>query len=169
MIRTKYEIPKTRNKREVSVAHWRYTMDKHNKTPVNALYHKTSAGHILVALNKFNKPVRAWCDFNGIAAIKMVQVSSEKFSNIIDCTIKPKILYLNDGEHLHCLDNKTKVVYTNSNLYEILKELEENTKQEKHTDNKQNSLGNIPSYADMKILEPQMTHAQYKRFIKQLR
>ncbi|AYP97946.1 LEF-3 [Mauternbach virus] len=93
---------------------------------VNAIFHKSFHGNILIGLNSCNLPVIAWRDIDGIVPIRAKIVKTSSFHSIID-ELQPKCLYLNDGESLRPLSTlkcDSLQRYTDKNLLEILKDIQ---------------------------------------------
>lgn len=161
---TTLEVSKQRNKRPIDVAHWQNPFDKKDKKPVNVLYHKSNEGYRLFSLNKNNRPIRCWSNINGISTIKSSLVSLSKFNEILH-KLKPQKLYLNDGEHIHISNIQNIEVYFNKTLPAILKDIEIVTDINCQSNMTFKDENNIPTYADMRFLDPKMTKKEYNKFI----
>lgn len=180
------EVSKARNKRPIDIAHSLIPMTKLTNDGgkiTTVVFHKSMYGHVLIALNEKNKAVNAWSDVKGIIPIKSHFISNTcKFTTILK-SLKPQTLYLNDCELIHSIPNQCMIKpYCNKNLLALLDELHEIEKlqtAQNNTDNKVqtnynvNKLKNdkshiddcnIPSFNDMKIMEPTITRKQYKHF-----
>lgn len=157
----KVEVSKRRNRRTIDIAFSQFPFDKIDRDPVNVLYHKSIDGYRIFSLNKNNRPIRCWTNIKGISAVKSLYVSTDKFAKIVE-NLKPKIIFLNDGNYLNITSQNIKV-YHQKTLTEILTDIEIKPKPINNE-----SKNNIPTYADMQILDPKMTRKQYKDFIKKI-
>lgn len=72
----------------------------------NCILHKHMGGYLLIELNRHNLPVRAFRDSIGILPISNTRVSTKKLAHLVS-KIKPKILFMNDGEPLKSLFRTT--------------------------------------------------------------
>jgi hypothetical protein len=94
------------------------------------LFHKHQSGHVLLALDCNNQPMRAWKDTKCYSPIKAIFIKSkEKFTTILS-HLQPKKIYLNDGEPIASLlsdqsflNCKSQIVYFNKSLDEILNDI----------------------------------------------
>ncbi|ATZ81511.1 LEF-3 [Drosophila innubila nudivirus] len=121
----KQELSVERNARNINIAISAIPLCKLDTKCVNAIFHKSLTGNILIGLNSNNLPVIAWRDINGIVPIRAKIVKSSAFREIIN-RLHPKCLYLNDGEALRPLSTlkyDSLKMYTDKNLLEILKDL----------------------------------------------
>lgn len=125
MKKIKQELSVERNARNINIAISAIPLCKIDTKCVNAIFHKSLTGNILIGLNSNNLPVIAWRDINGIVPIRAKIVKSTSFREIIN-RLHPKCLYLNDGETLRplaTLKYDSLKLYTDKNLLEILKDL----------------------------------------------
>lgn len=125
MKKIKQELSVERNARNINIAISAIPLCKIDTKCVNAIFHKSLTGNILIGLNSNNLPVIAWRDINGIVPIRAKIVKSTSFREIIN-RLHPKCLYLNDGETLRPLSTlkyDSLKMYTDKNLLEILKDL----------------------------------------------
>lgn len=160
-----YTMDKTRSSRPVDVAHSLIPITKNqNRETKNLLFHKNLSGHILISLNSNNEPINAWRDMDGIVPIKSTFISDpEKFKHIVK-SLKPHTIYLNDGELLQPLASECKLhVYSGKILTQILREIKISPQ-----NNTNANHDRIPSFNDMKIMDPNITKQEYKKFRKNL-
>lgn len=95
----KKSISTSRRVRPFNIATSTIAFAKTDRQCMNMLFHKSVLGHILIALNKYNQPVNAWRDIDGIVPIRSAVVASSRFRELL-LQYKPKCLYLNDGSLL---------------------------------------------------------------------
>lgn len=90
----------TRKSRAINFAH--NSIPLQNGATENCLLHKHMNGYLLIELNRYNEPVRAWRDCDGIFPIRSCQINTKRISHLVN-RIAPKTLYMNDGEPLRTL------------------------------------------------------------------
>lgn len=175
------EVLKSRTSRAVDMAGSAIPFDRNDQIAVSAVFHKSFIGNVLVALNAANRPVAAWRDIDGIVPIKSKLVKSVNFENIVR-RLKPKTLYVNDGELLRNILNEQDLhVYNNQTLVQILDEIHAKYTMSKATvfsgaaswqpnqqqPNNQKTNNSITtkdlSYSEMKMLDPTLTRREYNK------
>lgn len=136
-----------------------------DNTIESAIFHKSMYGHVLIVLNDKCHPINAWSDIQGIIPIKCRRIKDlQKFSTLVQ-SIKPKVLYLNDGEILKSIPQTCKLqAYHNKTLLNILEELQQQSIKVASDAAAQLTTNNIPSFEDMQIMDPTITRKDYKKF-----
>lgn len=122
----------------------------------NMLFHKFLQGYILILLNKYNEPVKAWSNVDSLMMIKCKLIKNvEHFKTIYD-SIKPKILYLTDGTLLQPLIAEQKIeLYENLSLTDVLNNIKiERNEKKQYT---------IPTYKEILELDPTITKKEYQK------
>jgi hypothetical protein len=174
------EVKTCRKNRAINIATSIIPLDRDDLVAVDAIFHKSFMGHVLVAINKAHRPVASWCDVVGILPIKSRVVKQNQFVDIIG-RLKPKTLYLNNGELLKSILNQYILhIYNDESLIEILQQLSiENPETCDADPNNVCASGNIEKYqinsssttmdmtfADMKVLDPTLTRREYTKIMK---
>lgn len=179
-----YESMKIRNARAINIAHSFIPLSKSNVQIVNVLFHKNLEGFVMIGLNKFNEPVKAWCNIDGIVPIHRHIVKIGQFCNILN-RLDPQTVYLNDGELLKpFLCNHKLVVYHSKTLREILDDIKISPQvtcnnvakssftKKSSTRNTNNVVDDdsykVPTFEEMVNLDPTLTKRQYKIFYSKM-
>ncbi|ATY70248.1 lef-3 [Tomelloso virus] len=150
--------PRVRNKRQINVVYWQMSFSKNDRRAVSALYFKSNDGHRLFSLNRNNVPIQCWSDISGISTIKSSLVATDRFNQLLE-KIKPKILYLNDGEHLDTSKYAIHLFHEHS-LLDFLKSIE-------IVDPQANvSKCTRPTFKTLKELDPTMSKKEYRKIIE---
>lgn len=168
----KIEVKKSRKNRPINMAASMIPFDRDDVIAVNAIFHKSFMGHVLIAVNKSNRPVVAWCDVNGIVPIKSRLVTNrDQFVEILK-RLQPKTLYLNNGEVIaSALHQYTLSVYNNETLLDILNRIEVQPQQStygtfklahRHSDTKD------LTFAEMKALDATLTRREYNNIVNMM-
>lgn len=189
------EVSRARKSRPIDIAHSLIPMHKQNNDSnrvIYAIFHKSMYGHVLIALNTEYQAINAWSDIKGIIPIKSRFVSNcQKFASILQ-SLRPQVLYLNDGEILQPIPSYCQLrPYFNKNLLVLLNELRQtsdlaikkrettplpcttsvlsipvvaNAKANTRHKVYNNETYKIPTFNDMKIMDPTITRKQYKVF-----
>lgn len=98
--------PTTRKPRAINFAH--NSIPLQSGATENCLLHKHMNGYLLIELNEYNEPVRAWRDCDGIFPIRSCRIKSKRIGHLVN-RIMPKVLYMNDGEPLQTLFGTNKL------------------------------------------------------------
>lgn len=161
--------------RSIDIASSAIPLDRKDMKCVNAIFHTSIIGHLLIALNKSNRPVCAWCDIDAIVPIKCKIIQSTlQFRSIIN-SIKPKCLYLNDGSLLAPMRyDQSKEPYNISpytgTLPQLLKRLadEESIRETMANAKHANVADSIPTYETLLALDSTLTKSDYRKFCKNI-
>lgn len=173
-----YESVRIRKARAINIAHSFIPLSKNNVRIVNVLFHKNLEGFVMIGLNEFNEPVKAWCNIDGIVPIQRHIVKIDQFCGILK-RLDPQTVYLNDGELLKpVLCNRKLVVYHGKTLREILDEIKvsprvtcngNNNRASKKSSPTNNVDGyKVPTFEEMLKLDPTLTRRQYKIFYSKM-
>lgn len=149
------EISKKRNIREKNIAHSFISLKCNDKIVNSIVFHKHLSGHIMIALNIKNEPIKAWSDLKGFMPIKTRVIETHKFREIL-LNIKPNYIYLNDGVLLAPLE-KFKLHIYDIPLANLLNNLRKDA-----INNVENKNDSIPTYSDIKKLDSTITYKEYK-------
>lgn len=149
---------RARKARTINIAQTTFPLSSSDRVPYNMLLHKCLTGHVLIALNSLNVPVRAWTDMVGVLGIKAAKLAdSMQFRKVID-SHKPHVLYLNDGAVFGHTNTYNISVYSNKSLFQILEHIKINAPPVITSD--------ILTFVQARELDPTLTRQQYKKLCK---
>lgn len=178
------EVQKSRAARAVDMAGLAVPFDREDSVAVDAIFHKSFCGNVLVAINASRRPVAAWRDIDGVVSIKSKLIKRAHFESIVR-RLKPRTLYLNNGELLTNVlqeGQQNIYVYDSQTLVQILDEIRL-TNTAKSTPSNAGSNGNNRissnsncavgcddgnkdlSYQAMRELDPTLTRREYNKLI----
>lgn len=164
-------VKKTRQARPIQIADSVVPFDRVDVKAVNAVFHKSLVGHVLIALNQSNRPVCAWRDLDCIVPIKSKRVPDASYFRTILTSLDPQTLYLNDGQLLRPLrSDSTGKLYnihrysdTLNGLLDRLKQLE--LEKQRLADIERAKCRDVlPTYQWLLSIDPSLTRTEYRKF-----
>lgn len=150
--------PATRKSRAINFAH--NAIPLQSGATENCLLHKHMNGYLLIELNEYNEPVRAWRDCDGIFPIRSCQINGKRIANLVN-RIKPKALYMNDGEPLQTLFRSNRLAASCVKPYcgSLIDLLFDIRVAKKSNDDVTNDVK--ISFQDVLLLDPTISYKEY--------
>lgn len=163
------KVPTSRNKRERSIAASFVRFAASSKRIESVICHKHHSGHLLVALNESNLPVKAWTTNQAYMPIRAKRVSDKnELRDLIRHVLSPKRVYMNDATLLAPFtDNPFEVVFYSTTLLETMKSLNSGafvggSESVARNTPRTSNLDSIPSFESVKKLDNSITYKDYK-------
>lgn len=151
--------PTTRKSRAINFAY--NSIPLQSGATENCLLHKHMNGYLLIELNGRNEPVRAWRDCDGIFPIRSRQINTKRIAHLVN-RIKPKVLYMNDGEPLQTLFSKSAASWCVKPYCGSLIDLLSDIRVTKNLDDDYDFTDDVKiSFQDVLLLDPTISYKEY--------
>lgn len=154
----------SRRKRTVNIANTYLpltsTLTDQSKTVV---CHRHSSGTVIVALDRSNRPTRAWSDVRDYQPIRCAYLDTSKLRSLVFERLKPERLYANCGQSLSPIPvayAKHLIVY-HDGLDRLLARLQ--TQQQHRIIDPKPSQHGRPTYEEIRKLDPTITPNDYRK------
>lgn len=151
----------SRRKRTVNIAttYLPLVTDRH-ESPKSVVCHRHAGGVVIVALDRSNRPVRAWSDVRDYQPIRCTYLDTFKLRSLVFERLRPDRLYVNCGQPLAPIPtiySKRLIVY-HDGLDLLLARLQKSFVGPSVTPSQRR-----PTYDEIRKLDPSITPNDYRK------
>lgn len=157
-------IDTSRRKRTVNIATTYLPLVTAAKTTTSGgtvVCHRHAAGVVVVALDRWNRPVRAWSNVRDYQPIRCAFLNGTRLRSLVFEQLRPKRLYVNCGEPLAPISSPdVELIVYDEGLDRLLAKLQRETPLPQE---QQQQSSCRPTYEEIRKLDPSITPNDYRK------